>query len=168
MQTPPEEKAPSVFWLRLHDQRTIAVLAIGVIIAMALAWLVLGGATGGLVEVDRQPRREAPFRVDLNSAAWPELSQLPGIGETLARRIVESREKEGPFPSPDALLARVGRGAEEVRADQALSAADRTCGEDASVRRPREALSRGSPGLAGMIYSWFRFSLPSAVQPPLK
>ena len=28
---------------------------------------------------------------------WPELSQLPGIGEALARRIVESREADGPF-----------------------------------------------------------------------
>ena len=28
---------------------------------------------------------------------WPELSQLPGIGETLARRIVESRVDDGPF-----------------------------------------------------------------------
>ena len=28
---------------------------------------------------------------------WPELTQLPGIGETLARRIVESRRQAGPF-----------------------------------------------------------------------
>jgi competence protein ComEA len=107
---PPEEKAPSAFWLRTHDQKTIAVLALAVIIAMGVAWLVLGGATGELVEIDRQPRREAPFRVDLNTATWPELSQLPGIGETLARRIVESREKEGPFASADALLRVSGVG----------------------------------------------------------
>jgi competence protein ComEA len=106
----PEEPTPSVFWLRPHDQRTIAVLALAVTVAMALACLVLGGATGRLVEIDRQPRREAPFRVDLNSAPWPELSQLPGIGETLARRIVESREKEGPFLTVDALLRVSGVG----------------------------------------------------------
>jgi competence protein ComEA len=28
---------------------------------------------------------------------WPELSQLPGIGEALARRIVESRQRDGEF-----------------------------------------------------------------------
>jgi competence protein ComEA len=106
----PEEPTPSVFWLRRHDQQTVAVLALTTIIAMALAWLVLGGATGRLVEIDRQPRQEAPFRVDLNSASWPELSQLPGIGETLARRIVESREKEGLFPSAEALLRVSGVG----------------------------------------------------------
>ncbi len=41
--------------------------------------------------------RTAQFQVDVNSAGWPELSQLPGIGEALARRIVESREQQGPF-----------------------------------------------------------------------
>jgi competence protein ComEA len=110
MQTPPDEKTPSIFWLRPHDQRTIAVLAMAIIIAMALAWLVLGGASGKLVEIDRQPRRAAPFRVDLNTAQWPELAQLPGIGETLARRIVESREMAGPFASPEALLRVSGVG----------------------------------------------------------
>ena len=35
--------------------------------------------------------------MDLNEADWPELAQLPDIGETLARRIVESRNRDGPF-----------------------------------------------------------------------
>ena len=33
----------------------------------------------------------------MNEADWPELSQLPGVGETLAQRIVESRETAGAF-----------------------------------------------------------------------
>jgi competence protein ComEA len=43
------------------------------------------------------------FSVDVNSADWPELVQLPGVGETLARRIVESREQDGPFTDPSDL-----------------------------------------------------------------
>ena len=106
----PEEKAPSAFWLRRHDQQTLAVLGMVVIVGMAVAWLLFGGATGRLIEIDQQPRRDAPFRVDLNKATWPELTQLPGIGETLARRIVESREKAGPYASHEALLRVTGVG----------------------------------------------------------
>lgn len=35
--------------------------------------------------------------IDLNTASESELSCLPGIGPTLARRIVEHREKQGPL-----------------------------------------------------------------------
>ena len=55
------------------------------------------GAGGRLIELDRMPQRTAEFKVDVNAAEWPELSQLPGIGEELARRIVQSREQDGPF-----------------------------------------------------------------------
>jgi competence protein ComEA len=44
--------------------------------------------------------------------------QLPGIGETLAHRIVETRETGGPFPSPDDLRRVRGIGPkklEEIR-----------------------------------------------------
>ena len=41
--------------------------------------------------------------MDINSADWPELLQLPGIGETLAHRIVESRQSRGPFADNDDL-----------------------------------------------------------------
>jgi len=45
----------------------------------------------------------AAFQVDINQAEWPELSQLPGIGPTLALRIVESRQNDGPFRGHDDL-----------------------------------------------------------------
>ena len=53
----------------------------------------------GFVEIDSAQRDFAEFRADLNSADWPELANLPGYGETLARRIVEYRERNGPFRS---------------------------------------------------------------------
>jgi len=42
--------------------------------------------------------------VNLNSATADELEKLPHIGETLARRIVEFREENGPFRRPENLL----------------------------------------------------------------
>lgn len=39
------------------------------------------------------------FRVEINSAEWAAWTQLPGIGETLARRIVTDRAERGPFRS---------------------------------------------------------------------
>ena len=41
--------------------------------------------------------------LDINTAAWYELDALPGLGETLARRIVADRAAHGPFASPAAL-----------------------------------------------------------------
>ena len=50
-----------------------------------------------MIEIDRAPRETAQFQLDINEADWPEFSVLPGIGETLARRIVESRAADGRF-----------------------------------------------------------------------
>ncbi len=41
--------------------------------------------------------------VDLNSAGADELAQLPGVGQTLAARIVAYRAQNGPFASADEL-----------------------------------------------------------------
>ncbi len=44
--------------------------------------------------------------VNINSATVEELETLPGIGEVRAGRIVESRQRDGPFASSDELLER--------------------------------------------------------------
>ncbi|MBI3839462.1 MAG: helix-hairpin-helix domain-containing protein [Planctomycetia bacterium] len=56
-----------------------------------------------MIEIEPAPRQTASFQIDINEADWPEFSQLPGIGETLARRIVESRAAEGAFVDLDEL-----------------------------------------------------------------
>src|SRR6478672_6468716 len=45
-----------------------------------------------------------PSPININSASADELEKLPHIGETLARRIVEFREQNGPFRRPENLL----------------------------------------------------------------
>jgi competence protein ComEA len=70
-------------------------------------WLSQGGWRGQLIEVDRAPPQSAAFQVDINQADWPELAELPGIGRTLAERIVECRRADGPFVDLDDLARRV-------------------------------------------------------------
>ena len=43
-------------------------------------------------------------RININTASANELETLPGIGKSLAERIVEQREKFGPFRRPEHLL----------------------------------------------------------------
>lgn len=83
--------------LRRMDQAAIAGLMSVALVSMAGYWLAHHGHRGGLINIDRADPLEARFRVDVNSAEWPELAQLPDIGEVLARRIVKSREQVGPY-----------------------------------------------------------------------
>jgi len=96
--------------LRRLDQAVVATLVALALVAMGVHWLVRGGAAGRLIELERAPRDPLVFRVDLNQADWPELSTLPGIGEALARRIVESRATDGDFADVDELTRVRGIG----------------------------------------------------------
>jgi competence protein ComEA len=96
--------------LRRADQATVAGLVLLGLASMAGWWIAHGGCRGRLVEFERIEPREARFQVDLNEADWPELVQLPGIGETLARRIVESRNRSGPFLDQEDLMRVRGIG----------------------------------------------------------
>ncbi len=86
------------YWLlRRADQAAVAVLVLVGLAATVGWWTRQGGWQGRLIEVERAEPQTARFQVDLNRADWPELVQLPRIGPTLARRIVESRQTDGPF-----------------------------------------------------------------------
>ena len=54
---------------------------------------------------------EVSFPVDINSAGLDELCALPGIGQTLARRILDHRDANGPFERPEELMNVEGIGA---------------------------------------------------------
>jgi len=65
-----------------------------------------GGDEPGLPRVELLPGEH----VTLNTADLEQLRQLPGIGETLARSIVEYRERFGPFTEKEDLMQVDGIG----------------------------------------------------------
>ena len=93
----PRKEQRTVLLLRRADQVALGTLTFAGFVALAGYWFVQGGHRGQLIDVDRAEPRNIQYQVDLNSADWPELTQLPDIGETLAKRIVASRAAEGPF-----------------------------------------------------------------------
>jgi competence protein ComEA len=96
IETPPEASA---LWLRRGDQAVVAGLVLlGLVFLTAHAWQI-GSFHGETVDIERLPESALQYRLDVNTATWVEWSQLDGIGETLARRIVEDREANGPFQS---------------------------------------------------------------------
>jgi competence protein ComEA len=92
----PSEVAPPADHLLSRQRRGLAIVLVG-------ALLVLLGAIPSrfffrpAMPVTRLPRHELDFQVDLNQATWAELVQLPGIGPSLADRILADREQNGNF-----------------------------------------------------------------------
>ncbi len=53
---------------------------------------------------------EPTLLVNINQAQEAEIAQLPGIGESLARRIIAYRQERGPFATATDLLSVSGIG----------------------------------------------------------
>lgn len=102
-------------WLLRRTDQALAAAGVAAALALAIGWWFLqGGWSNRLIEIDEAQPLEARFEVDVNTAGCPELMQLPDIGPTLAHRIVESRETEGPFSSVDDLRRVRGIGPKKL------------------------------------------------------
>lgn len=85
--------------------------AVGIALAGMGIWFVAaGGLQGGLVHHDQAPASGVVFTVDINTADVEELAQLPGLGPSMAQRIVLHRTTRGPFTSVEGLLDVPGIG----------------------------------------------------------
>jgi competence protein ComEA len=105
----PAGKQPR-FWLRRTDQLVVGMLLTLATALMTVHWARTSDWGRQPVEIDRLPPSVYEYRVDINCATWVEWTQLEGIGETLARRIVADREQNGPFRDVDDVLRVRGIG----------------------------------------------------------
>jgi len=91
-------------------------IAVAVIVGVCLAILSVSMLSEQLrrrrrINIDRPfDVHQVKLTIDINSAAWPELTLLPEISETMARRIVNHRESNGKFSSIDAIQQVKGIG----------------------------------------------------------
>lgn len=75
-----------------------------------MVWRVVGAflvlSLAGLIgaPVTHAADRDVGGRININSADVEELTDLPGIGPTYAKRIVEYRKEFGPFKKIEDLL----------------------------------------------------------------
>lgn len=111
----PERPHLPLLWRRLEQVTVAAVLGLSGL-AIAAGLIARGFHRGQLIDIDRAAERLIQFQLDINTAAWPELTMLPGIGESLARRIVEYRETHGPFATPEDLRQVRGLGPKTLHA----------------------------------------------------
>lgn len=85
----------------------------GTIARLLFAALLAGGLTispSPVVTAAGPDAKQEVAPVDVNSASVEELMSVPGIGQVVAQRIVEFREKNGPYKNIDELLKVQGIG----------------------------------------------------------
>ena len=106
-ETPPPEPSPLV---ARAEQVVLVVLALAVV--AGVAWRVADYWRIGAEPIEVVPPPEGPtFRINVNQADWVTLSLVPGVGETLAKRIVDKRqERGGKFDSLNDLKVVTGIG----------------------------------------------------------
>ncbi|MCE9547644.1 MAG: helix-hairpin-helix domain-containing protein [Planctomycetia bacterium] len=104
---PPPTPAPRSPLLLRSQQLAVGVLVLAGLVSLGGYWAWRGMIRGRLIEIDHSSPLTAQFQLDVNSAEWPELTQMPGIGEGIARRIVDERVAHGPFADHEDLQRRV-------------------------------------------------------------
>ena len=74
-------------------------MVIAVLVALLVGWLSVINLNAGETE-----------KININTASAEELTQLKGIGPSHAAKIIEFREKNGPFKLPEDLVQVPGVG----------------------------------------------------------
>jgi len=100
--------------LRPTEQPVIAGCVLFGITAMVVYFIQQGGLRQRVIEIERVNSSNVSFQLDINAAPWPELTLLPGVGETLARRIVAERHLNGRFAETEHLMRVEGIGPKTI------------------------------------------------------
>lgn len=79
-------------------------LVCSAVLGIAVALAGCGGAKPNPKHATNVGRPQAAELIDVNAATEADLTRLPGIGEGLAKRIVEHRRRYGSFRKPEHLM----------------------------------------------------------------
>jgi competence protein ComEA len=143
--TAPDVGMPAT-WPRAAQRVTTVLL----LAALALLSWRAFAASAWSTRPTRLDANAAAFRVDVNRADHARLLQLPGVGESLARRIEDSREQYGDFRTVDDLRRVSGIGPatlERLRPFVYVQLPDETDDDAAPppVARPLAASPKATP-----------------------
>lgn len=112
-------------WQRAHHERFDEIVASLVAPEEEIEARAADPAAGAAADSAARPARRTaraartadpprPASIDLDRANPEELMRLPGIGPSLAARIVAERDSGGPFGGPDGLLRVRGIGTKKL------------------------------------------------------
>ena len=92
------------------DQLVAGIIVVLFLLLSAFYFWQRSITNGGLINFEDMPSKRAVFLVDVNNANWAEFSNLPGIGEKLAKQIVLHRQQNGPFETKEEITEVTGIG----------------------------------------------------------
>lgn len=96
--------APWTFlWFSSGDIAVCGLLIAALLGAMGFRWGWGIWSDGEAIRVEHVVQGDLTHQIDVNRATWGEFTLLEGIGPSLAREIVEDREKHGVFRQVDDL-----------------------------------------------------------------
>jgi competence protein ComEA len=109
--------------------------ALGLLLTLAVVLIILHVTIGGLSDARPTQLGELRSPINLNTADRAMLRQLPEVGDTLATRIDEYRQRHGGFRSVDELVNVQGIGSTRLaRLRQWLYVDDEEPGEEPTVK----------------------------------
>ena len=102
---------PILPWMNRFEQILWAIV-LTIFIAFSSVYIVYYRVRQTrFIDIEKNvPRSDYRLAIDVNSAEWAELTVLPGISETYARRIIDYRSQHGVFQSIDDLANVPGIG----------------------------------------------------------
>lgn len=114
-----DAKAPKTGWssylgLTNRDQWLVVAVTVLAVSLLGVSWRQLRYMNRAEIVLQRAGEGIG-YQIELNSATWVELTQLRGVGEATARRIVKDREEFGTFATIDTLQRVPGIGPITIR-----------------------------------------------------
>lgn len=108
--TDSSEKQESTNWLeklglilRPHEQITMFFVLIVCACVLSGYFLNLYWMHDNVIDIDDAPFQHPAYVIDINQAEWPELANVPGLGESLAKAVIDYRMIHGDFESVEQL-----------------------------------------------------------------